>query len=67
MTATTHTCPAPDCRRQVTSDKLACRSCWYSLPRDIRARVWAGYRSEPGGAAHMGAIADAIRFWSKPL
>jgi hypothetical protein len=41
---------------------LCCRSHWYALPKDIRDRVWAGFRHAPLGGAHRQAMADAIEY-----
>jgi hypothetical protein len=57
-----HTCPAPGCSRQVPYEMLACHVHWYSLPKDLRARVWSTYRRSPHDDAHTQAIRDAIAF-----
>jgi hypothetical protein len=41
---------------------LCCRSHWYALPKDIRDRVWAGYRNDALGPAHVQAMADAVEY-----
>lgn len=62
MTTSTHTCLAPECEVQVPSSQLACRPHWYSIPKPIRDRVWAGYRRGAGGPEHDAAIREAIGF-----
>jgi hypothetical protein len=57
-----HECPAPDCQVRVPRHKFVCRSHWYALPKDIRDRVWAGFRHAPLGGAHRQAMADAIEY-----
>lgn len=59
--APTHTCPAPGCNVQVPQSQLACRPHWYSIPPEIRSRVWSGYRSNDT-TRHNQAMADAIAF-----
>lgn len=59
--APTHTCPAPGCSAQVPQSQLACRPHWYSLPAEVRSRVWSGYRSNDTDR-HNQAMADAISF-----
>lgn len=61
MIGPTHTCPAPGCTVQVPQSQLACRPHWYSIPSEIRSRLWAGYRSKDT-VRHGQALADAISF-----
>jgi hypothetical protein len=35
----THQCPGAGCRVEVAASQLACRSHWFSLPREVRDRV----------------------------
>jgi hypothetical protein len=60
---TTHECPHPTCTRRVSRDRLACPPHWFQLPKDIRDRVWATYRSGDGHG-HREAIADALDYFS---
>lgn len=52
----------------VSSDMLACRSHWYSLPKALRNRVWAAWRNGEGAGSdeHNAAIEDAIAFLQRP-
>jgi hypothetical protein len=59
--AEAHTCPAPGCNAQVPQSQLTCRPHWYSIPKDIRDRVWSGYRSDDT-FAHGRAMLDAVAF-----
>lgn len=61
MADTTHECPAPGCTERVARAQLACRPHWYSIPPEIRSRVWSGFRSSDA-ARHNQAMADAISF-----
>lgn len=61
MRGPTHPCPAPDCIVQVPQSQLACRAHWYSIPVEIRSRVWSGYRSNDV-TGHTQATEDAIAF-----
>lgn len=38
-----HDCAAPGCRQPVPDSRLACRTHWYALPKDVRDRIWATY------------------------
>lgn len=40
----THTCPHPNCNKQVPDHLYACRPHWYSLPTDIRHNILEAYR-----------------------
>jgi len=57
---TTHECPAPWCSTRVPQNMFACRADWYQLSKRVRARIWRGYRDDPGGDAHRAAMAAAI-------
>jgi len=39
-----HTCAAVGCRVIVPTSWLMCRIHWYSLPKEMRDRVWATYQ-----------------------
>ncbi len=58
-----HLCPGPDCKRQVGSDMLMCRTHWYQVPRALRNRVWAAWRNGEGAGSpeHFKAIDAAIK------
>lgn len=56
-----HKCPAPGCTAEVPRSQLACRPHWYSIPPEIRSRVWSGYRSRDT-VKHAQAMRDAISF-----
>lgn len=56
----THTCPG--CKSvQVPRHKLACRPCWYRLPRALRQRINDAYRRD--SAAHRGALREAFDWY----
>lgn len=56
-----HRCPRPGCDALVPDYRYACRGDWFALPKDIRDRIWIGYR---GGdpVAHASAMSEA-RAW----
>jgi hypothetical protein len=39
-----HTCHATDCGEVVVPEMFMCRRHWFSLPKRLRARIWATYR-----------------------
>ena len=53
-------CPVPACHRKFPLGRVMCRWCWARVPKELRDRVWGEYRRNPGGAAHLQAIAEAI-------
>lgn len=55
-----HKCPAPGCTRDVPSSMLACRPHWFSLSKELRARVWAAWRSGDV-VEHRLAVVDAMK------
>jgi hypothetical protein len=57
----THQCPGAGCRVEVVASQLACRSHWFSLPREVRDRVNRTYRNRYADPhAHRVAIAEAV-------
>lgn len=37
-------CEADNCEKQVPTNMLMCKRHWFMVPKDLRDRVWAGYR-----------------------
>lgn len=73
MVATLVSCPNPKCRRKIPRSLLACKSCWFSLPKALRDKVWRHYQpkqEEPSGPAptpeYYNVLKEAIAFWNKP-
>ncbi|WP_154697085.1 hypothetical protein [Lentzea guizhouensis] len=55
--ASTHSCPG-DCGQQVPRQHLACRSCWYLLPQELREELTRLYGRDR--IAHLGAVGDCL-------
>jgi hypothetical protein len=55
-------CPVPGCRAQIDATRLMCRAHWYLVPKCIRDRVWATWRSGHGALSpeHREAVRAAI-------
>jgi hypothetical protein len=63
-----HKCPSPGCETMVPQSQFACRPHWFSIPSEIRSRIWSGYRSRDelkhrqamlDGKAYLEARAEA--------
>jgi len=52
-------CPIPECTRDIDLSRLMCRRHWYTVPKELRDRVWATWRS--GQGAYSGEHQDAVR------
>jgi hypothetical protein len=52
-------CAVPGCGQQIDVSRLMCRDDWYAVPRPLRDRVWATWRSRSGVAS--GEHQDAVR------
>jgi hypothetical protein len=52
----------PGCRAQIDASRLMCRSHWYLVPKQIRDRVWATWRSGQGAYSveHLETVRMAI-------
>lgn len=57
-----HTCPGPDCTKQVPDAMLMCSGHWYRVPRELRNAVWAAWSegAGKGSEAHARACREAI-------
>lgn len=55
-------CPVPGCHDQIDPSRLMCRSHWYLVPKQIRDRVWATWRSGQGAfsSEHLETVRMAI-------
>lgn len=62
-----HHCHWPGCDKQVPPAMWGCRQHWYTLPQDLRNRIWMTYR--PGQerdwtpSAEYLAVAKAVQQW----
>ncbi len=52
-------CPIPGCKVQIDPSRLMCRAHWYMVPKNMRDRVWATWRS--GQGAFSSEHEDAVR------
>ena len=55
-------CPVPGCHAQIDPSRLMCRNHWYLVPKQIRDRVWATWRSGQGAFSteHLETVRMAI-------
>lgn len=55
-------CSIPGCGNQIDPSRLMCRAHWYVVPKQMRDRVWATWRSGQGAlsAEHQDAVRVAI-------
>jgi hypothetical protein len=55
-------CPVSGCHAQIDPTRLMCRSHWYLVPKQIRDRVWATWRSGHGAFSteHLETVRMAI-------
>jgi hypothetical protein len=55
-------CPVPGCGEQIDPTRLMCRRDWYVVPKKLRDRVWATWRSGQAAASreHQQAVLKAI-------
>jgi hypothetical protein len=57
-----HPCPG-GCGTDVEHSKLACRSCWWLLPKDLRNRITRNHRRNRTEHAH--AVAEAVTWYAE--
>jgi hypothetical protein len=61
-------CPVPSCHRPIDPSRLMCRDHWYLVPKPLRDRIWATWRSGEGARerAHRDAVLLAVGAASAP-
>jgi hypothetical protein len=58
-------CPHPDCDRTIPRQTFACSTHWFSLPKELRNRIWANFRS--GNLQRiLSGYEEAEHFWTTP-
>lgn len=57
-----NSCSIPGCGNQIDPSRLMCRAHWYVVPKTMRDRVWATWRSGQGAfsAEHQDAVRVAV-------
>lgn len=40
-----HRCPSPGCTARVPHGRFACRSHWFTIPKNLRDELWAAFRN----------------------
>lgn len=64
-----HLCHHPRCNTPVPEALFACKPHWFSLPKQMRDRIWAEYvpgqevTKTPTGS-YLNAATDAIDWWN---
>jgi hypothetical protein len=61
-------CPVPGCRKPIDPSRLMCRDHWYLVPKSLRDRIWATWRSGKGARTreHRDAVLAAVGAASAP-
>lgn len=52
-------CPAPGCTIMVPFKQVMCGDHWFSVPPEIRSRIWTNFRRRSDDPRHEQALADA--------
>lgn len=63
-----HHCHWPGCRRGVPPKMWGCRAHWFTLPADLRRRIWAAYvpgqeETKTPSQAYL-QVADEAQRWA---
>ena len=58
-------CLVRTCEHNRQDGQIFCRSHWYSLPAELRARIWRLFREKRGSQEHREAVFEAIRLANK--
>ncbi len=62
-----HTCPHPECDKQIRLDLFACRRHWNALSQPVRRAIWDTYRARSIGDDRIEAIEAARDEWAGGL
>lgn len=55
-------CPAPGCEERVgPGPSFLCRRHWFTVPKDLRNRIWQLYKSARNSPEHRAAVFQAMR------
>lgn len=64
MTVPLHTCPG-GCGRNVAHHMVACKPCWFRLPKHLRDTVWRAIRGPGAGSPeHTDALIAAFDWYA---
>lgn len=58
------TCANPKCERRVMAGDLACRQCWFALPKLLRDAIWRTFRANDR-MSYSSNVMEARRLWLK--
>jgi hypothetical protein len=56
-------CPHPNCDTYKALDEFACKKHWRTLPRDIRNKIWNGWKTS--AKLWNEADTEARKYWSE--
>ena len=55
-------CCVPSCPAGRDDQQIACRAHWFSVPLELRNRIWRHFRERRGSHEHLMAVREAIRW-----
>lgn len=58
-------CPGNGCGKAIGAEMVACKSCWFKVPKPLRDRIWALYRREQGSDEHRAAVFEAVQLLAR--
>jgi hypothetical protein len=62
-----HDCPAPGCPHRVPFERFACKSHWFTIPRDLRNRLWREWDANPGADSYFAVRAECLAALGVPV
>jgi hypothetical protein len=54
-------CPHPQCKNMKPRSQYACKNHWLALPKNIRDKVWTGFKTS--SKIWLEADKEALAFW----
>lgn len=59
-------CPVKGCTRRRAPEQLMCGAHWWTLPPDLRQRIWRLYSLQKGSPEHLAVIREAFALVESP-
>ncbi len=62
-----HDCPAPGCPQRVPFHIFACKRHWFTIPNELRARLYHEWDENPGGDSYFSVRAECLAALGVPV
>lgn len=67
MNASYHRCPAPYCVHDIPFHLFACKKHWFTIPRELRDRLWHEWDEHAGEDSYFKVRAECLAALGVPV